>query len=175
MGTKKSEVTFSWRADQDTSQGFGEQDQVRVKGLEIQRRVQVRVSRKEVAIEVKKKEVDIKVSREEVDIKVTKEEVDIKVCKEAVDSSAQKRCRVPCEAEAKVIFQEASITVPTQEGRDSAFRQSEIIIETGRWKKVAIPQEDYSQERCHTSAQEKEKQEHRQVWSRQEVFKVSSR
>ena len=171
MGAKKSEngwdSAFSQQADQDTSQELGEQDQVRVKGLEVQRRVQVRVSRKEVAIEVKKKEVDIKVSREEVDIKVAKEEVDIKVCKEAVDtrvnSSAQKRCRVPCEAEAKVIFQEASITVSTQEGRDSAFRQSEIIIETGRRKKVAIPQEDYSQERCHTSAQEKEKQERRQV------------
>ena len=113
MGAKESEngwdPAFSQQAGQDTSQELGEQEQFGAKqDLEVQRRVQVRVSKEEVGIEVSKKEVDIKVSREEVDIKVTKEEVDIKVCKEAVDirvsSSAQKRCRDPCEAEAKVVF-----------------------------------------------------------------------
>ena len=102
MGAKESEngwdSAFSEQAGQDTLSG--EQEQLGAKQeLEVQRRVQVGVSKEEVDIEVSKKEVDIKVSKEEVDIKVSKEEVDIKV-----SSSVQKRCRDPCEAEAKVVF-----------------------------------------------------------------------
>ena len=93
MGAKESEngwdSAFSQQAGQDTfSQEFGEQEQLEAKQeLGVQRRVKVGVSKEEVDIEVSKKEVDIKVSKEEVDIKVS--------------SSVQKRCRDPCEAEAR--------------------------------------------------------------------------
>ena len=81
MGAKESEnrwdSAFSEQAGQDTFSG--EQEQLGAKQeVGVQRRVQVWVSKEEVDIEVSKEEVDIEVS-----------------------SSVQKRCRDPCEAEAR--------------------------------------------------------------------------